>query len=274
MNRTLAVCPTCAWPILAEIGQCVRCRPFATPESADGPTPTIDDEIARSVAGQMPSMAVFRETQQASAAEKQSEFAWLQAQMAVKGRRVQGPARRAPVRILGLIAIVAVAAGYFVLRGGGGGELSPNTPSKDLPWRSVVFDGGSTVELPGVPVSSSTNSDIGRGTRTTAAVPGATVAVTAYRGDYGMRGAGAAAIDLLKTRAADLGDKDAGSRIKPNKDRWGDAYDLTVIAEGSAARLRAIVIGPTLLVIEIVGPQSERNSQIFSRVINTLVPKR
>ena len=42
----------------------------------------------------LPSMAVFRETQQVSAAEKQSEFAWLQAQMAMKGRRGQAPARR------------------------------------------------------------------------------------------------------------------------------------------------------------------------------------
>ena len=89
-----------------------------------------------------------------------------------------------------------------------------------------------------------------------------------------MRGAGAAAVDLLKTRADDLGDKDAGSRIKPNKDRWGDAYDVTVIAEGTAARLRAIVVGPTIVVIEVNGAQSERNSQIFSRVVNTLVPKR
>jgi len=272
VNRTLAVCPTCAWPILAEVGQCIRCRPFATPESADESTLTIDDEIARSVSGQMPSMAVFRETQQVSAAERQSEFAWMQAQMAVKGRRSQTVARRLPVKVLGLVAIMAVAAAYFVLRGGGN-EPSSTTPANDLPWRSVAFDGGSTVELPGAPVTSSVNSDIGRGARIATTVPGATVAVTAYRGDYGMRGAGAAAVDLLKARADELGEHDAASRIKPTRDRWGDAYDLVVLAEGPAARLRAIVVGPSILLIEVVGSTTERNTQIFSRVVNTLVPK-
>ena len=88
-----------------------------------------------------------------------------------------------------------------------------------------------------------------------------------------MRGAGAAAVDLLKARAAELGDNDAAKRIKQNRDRWGDAYDLSVINDEPIARLRVIVIGSTLFLIEVVGPQTARTGEIFSRVINTLVPK-
>ncbi|MEO5842911.1 MAG: hypothetical protein ABIQ73_11545, partial [Acidimicrobiales bacterium] len=87
-----------------------------TPESADAPTPTMDDEIARNVAGQMPSMDVFRETQQVSAAEKQSEFAWLQAQIGVTQRRSKTTARRLPVRPIALVVTVAIVAAFFVLR--------------------------------------------------------------------------------------------------------------------------------------------------------------
>lgn len=272
VSRTLAVCPTCAWPILPEVGQCVRCHPFVSPESTDEATPTIDDAIGRNVTGQMPSMAIFSETQQVSAAERQAELAWQQAQFSVAQRRTHAPSDRLPI-VIAVLVVGAVIAAFFVVRGGGNDEPSLTTPANDLPWRSVAIEGGSWVELPGVPVTSSTTSEIGGGTRITTTVPGATIALSMYRPDYGMRGAGATAADLLKGRAADLGDMNAGGRIKQNRDRWGDAYDLSVVTNEPIARLRAIVVGPRLFLIEVVGPQTTRTTQIFSRVVNTLVPK-
>ena len=269
MNRTLAVCPTCTWPILAEVGQCVRCRPLAR---ADVPAETIEEEIARTVGGQMPSMAVFSETQQASAAEKQLELAWRQAHDAVAQRRKKAATRRWPA-VVAVMVIAAVAGSFFVLRQGSSGEPTLTTPTNQLPWRGVVIESGATVELPGVAVSSTTTSEIGKGTRTATTVPGATVAVSTYRTDFGMRGAGASAIELLNARAADLGDVSSASRIKQNRDRWGDAYDLTVINDEPIARIRVVVVGTTLFMIEVVGPQTTRTSQIFSRVVNTLHPQ-
>lgn len=266
------MCPTCAWPILAEVGQCVRCRPFVSPELADEATLKVDDEIGRNVTGQMPSMAVFSETQQVSAAERQAELAWQEARLAVAQRRTRTSSDRLPI-VIAVLVVGAVIAAFFVVRGGGNDEPSLTTPSNDLPWRSVAIEGGSSVELPGVPVTSSTTSEIGGGTRIATTVPGATIALTVYRADYGMRGAGATATDLLRARAADLGDANAGGRIKPNRDRWGDAYDLSVITNEPIARLRAIVVGQRLFLIEVVGPQTTRTTQIFSRVVNTLVPK-
>ena len=137
----------------------------------------------------------------------------------------------------------------------------------------VAVDQSSTVELPGPAVASTVTSEIGSGSRVATSVPGATIAVTVYRSDYGMRGAGATAIDVLKARAVDLGDSSAASRIKQSRDRWGDAYDLSVVTDQPIARLRAIVVGPLLFVIEVVGPQTTRTTQIFSRVVNTLTPK-
>ena len=241
-------------------------------ESADEIALTIDDKIARSVTGQMPSMAVFSETQQVSAAEKQSELAWQQAHLAVVRRRHRTPTGRMPL-VVALLVVAALIAGFFVLRRGQNDGPSITTPSNDLPWRSVAIDGGSTVELPGVPRTSVASSEIGRGTRISTAVPGATIAVSTYRADYGMRGAGAAALDLLKARAAELGDNDAAKRIKQNRDRWGEAYDLSVITDEPIARLRVIVIDSTLFLIEVVGPQTTRTADIFGRVVNTLVPK-
>src|SRR5206468_3445234 len=104
-------------------------------------------------------------------------------------------------------------------------------------------------------------------------IPGATIAVSSYRADYGMRGPGAAATDLLNAKAADLGDLNAAGRIQQNRDRWGAAYDVNVIANGPVARLRVIVAGSTLYMIEVVGPQTARTNAIFSHVVNTLVPK-
>jgi hypothetical protein len=242
------------------------------PESADEISLTINDEIARNVTGQMPSMAVFSETQQVSAAEKQSELAWQQAQLAVARRRHRTPMGRLPL-VVAVLVVAGLIAGFFVLRRGENDGPSITTPSNDLPWRSVAIEGGSTVELPGVPRTSAISGEVGRGSRVSTAVPGATIAVSTYRGDYGMRGAGAAALDLLKARAAELGDNDAAKRIKPNRDRWGEAYDLTVIADEPVARLRVIVIGSTLFLIEGVGPQTSRTADIFRRVVNTLVPK-
>lgn len=267
------MCPTCAWPILAEVGQCIRCRPLARPESVDEATLTIDDEIARNVTGQMPSMAVFSETQQVSAAERQAELAWQQAQLAVAQRRTRAPSDRLPIVIALLVVGAVIAVFLFVVRGGANDAPSLTTPSSELPWRSVAIEGGSSVELPGAPVTSSAMSEIGGGTRIATTVPGATIALSVFRADYGMRGAGATAIDLLKARAADLGDTNAGGRIKQNRDRWGDAYDLTVITDEPIARLRAIVVGQRLFLVEVVGPQTTRTTQIFSRVVNTLVPK-
>jgi hypothetical protein len=242
------------------------------PDSAEETTLTVHEEIARNVTGQMPSMAVFSETQQVSSAEKQSELAWQQAQLAIAKRRSRAPSDRMPL-VVAVLVVVAVIAAFFVVRRGGSDAPSLTTPANDLPWRSVTIYAGSTVELPGVPVTSSVYSDIGGGTRIATTVPGLTVAVTSYRADYGMRGAGAAAVDILRARAVELGDNDAGSRIKKNRDRWGDAYDLTVIANEPIARLRAIVVGTTLFVIEVGGPQTERATLVFSRLVNTLAPK-
>jgi hypothetical protein len=241
------------------------------PESAAEVSLTIDDAIARNVTGQMPSMAVFTETQQVSAAEKQSELAWQQAQRAVAQRGRRQPSGRMPLVVAGLV-VVALIAAFFVVPRGENKEPSLTTPSNDLPWRSVTFYGGSTVALPGVPVTSSAVSDFGSGTRISTSVPGATIAVTVYRGDYGMRGAGVAAAELLKARATDLGDDNVAGRIKANRDRWGDAYDLVVLADEPIARLRAIVVGAKIFMIEVVGPQTERTGEIFSRVVNTFTP--
>ena len=68
MNRVLSVSPTCAWPILEEVGQCMRCRPLA-PSEAQEKLENLEvsastlDEIARTVTGQMPSMAVSGSSQ-------------------------------------------------------------------------------------------------------------------------------------------------------------------------------------------------------------------
>ena len=246
----------------------MRCRPLAP---ADVPVETIEEEIARTVAGQMPSMAVFSETQQASVAEKQVELAWRQAHEAVAGRRRKAATRRWPP-VLVVLVVAAVVAALFVSRLGRSDEPTLATPSNQLPWRGVALESGASVELPGAAVSSTTTSEIGRGARTTATVPGATVAVTTYRTDYGMRGAGATAIELLNARAAELGDSKSASRIKQNRDRWGDAFDLDVINGEPIARLRVVVVGPTLFLIEVVGPQTTRTSEIFSRVVNSLTP--
>jgi hypothetical protein len=242
------------------------------PESADEIALTMDDEIARSVTGQMPSMAVFSETQQVSAAEKQSELAWQQAQLAVTRRRHRTATSRLPL-VVAVVVVAALFAAFFVVRGAGSDAPNLTTPANDLPWRSVAVYGGSTVELPGAATTSPISSEIGVGTRVSTTIPGLTVAVSAYRADYGMRGAGAAAMDLLRAKAADLGDYDAAGRIKKNRDRWGDAYDLTVIVDEPIARSRVIVIGSTLFLIEVVGPQTTRTADVFSRVVNTLVPK-
>jgi hypothetical protein len=233
---------------------------------------TVEAEIARNVAGQMPSMAVFTETQQVSAAEKQSELAWQQAQLAVARRHTRTASGRMPL-IVAVLVVAALLAAFFVVPRGENHEPSLTTPAKDLPWRSVAIDGGSTVELPGVAVNSSSDSAIGRGARTATSVPGATIAVTVYRGDFGMRGGGAAAVDVLKARAAELGEDNVSGRIKPNRDRWGDAYDLSVVSGAQVGRLRAIVAGASLFVIEVVGSPAERTGQIFSHVVNSLVPK-
>ena len=248
----------------------MRCRPFATPDSSENEALTIEAEIARNVTGQMPSMAVFTETQQVSAAEKQSELAWQQAQLAVAQRRTRTASGRMPL-VVALLVVAALVAAFFVVPRGENHEPSVTTPANDLPWRSVAIDGGS-VELPGVAITSSSDSAIGRGARTATSVPGATVAVTIYRSDFGMRGAGAAAVDVLKARAAELGEANVSGRIKQNKDRWGDAYDLSVVSGTQNARLRAIVVGASIFVIEVVGSQAERTAQIFSHVVNSLVP--
>ena len=272
MNRVLTVCPTCAWPILEEFGQCVRCRPLATPET-DEKIDCVEDEIARKeIAGQMPSMAVFSETQQVSSAEKRSEQAWREARQAAAQRGLRKRAARWP-QLVGSVAIVlAVITVAMLLPDKGKDEATLTTPANDLPWRTVAIDQSATVELPGTAVASTASSDIGTGSRVGAAVPGASVAVTVYRTDFGMRGAGAAAVDVLKARAVDLGDPNPISRIKQNRDRWGDAYDLTVMNGQPIARLRAIVVGPSLFVIETIGSQSTRTTQIFSHIVNSLTP--
>ena len=269
--RSLAVCPTCAWPILADVGACVRCRPSVSADADDPATLALEGEIARTVAGQMPTMAVFTETQQISAAEKQSELAWREAQLKVVQRRRHVPKDRFPI-VVGVVVVAALIAAFLLLRGGDNVAPSLATPANDLPWRSVVIESEATVELPGEPVVSTVTSEIGRGQRIATTVPGATIAVSVYRADHGMRGAGATAGDVLKARAAELGDADAGSRITQSRARWGDAYDLSVITDETIARLRAIVAGPRLFLIEVVGSQSTRTTQIFSRVINTLAP--
>jgi hypothetical protein len=273
MNRVLGVCPTCSWPILEEVGQCGRCRPLVPADAMEDEPQSIDDPITRTVAGQMPSMAVFSETQQVSSAEKRSELAWREAQIAAAQRRRRDRAARWPAMVAG-IAVIAVLVGVAVaLAANGPAQPTEATPSNDLPWRSVVIASGSTVELPGAPVVSTTASDIGIGARVATTVPGASIAVTLYRADYGMRGGAAAAIDLLSARAADLGDDHATGRIKQSRDRWGEAYDLSVVTDQPVARLRAIVAGPNLFLIEIVGSQNTRSTQIFSRVVNTLAPR-
>ena len=274
MNRVLSVCPTCAWPVLEEVGQCVRCRPLATPENDDNAVDAFGYEIARSVTGQMPSMAVFSETQQASSAEKRSEQAWRRAQEAAAAKRHRRPKSSRWPQVLASVAIVVgMICVALLLPDKGTSEATLATPASDLPWRLVSIDQSSTVELPGPAVASTAVSDFGSGARVATNVPGASIAVTAYRADYGMRGAGAVAIDVLKARAIDLGDANPTSRIKPTRARWGDAYDLTVVTDQPIALLRAVVVGPALFVIETVGPQSTRTTQIFSRVINSLTPK-
>ena len=273
MNRVLSVCPTCAWPILEEFGQCVRCRPRATPEPPVDDSDLVDDAIARTVAGQMPSMAVFSETQQVSSAEKRSEQAWRDAQQTAAQRGTRKKAARWP-QLLGSAAIIVAVIAVAMLLPDKNSQATSATPANDLPWRTVAVDSSMTVELPGEAVATTASSDIGTGSRVAASVPGASVAVTVYRSEFGMRGAGAAAIDVLKARAIDLGDTNAVTRIKPSRDRWGDAYDLTVINGQPVARLRAIVIGSSLFVIEMVGPQSTRTTQIFGHVVNSLTPKK
>ena len=88
-----------------------------------------------------------------------------------------------------------------------------------------------------------------------------------------MRGAAAAAGDVLKARAAELGEANVTGRIKQTRDRWGAAYDLSVVIGTQSARLRAIVADAGLFVIEVVGSDAERTAQIFSHVVNSLVPK-
>jgi hypothetical protein len=54
----------------------------------------------------------------------------------------------------------------------------------------------------------------------------------------------------------------------------GQAYDRNVVVtDRPVARLRAIVVGSTVFVVEVVGPQTSRTTQIFSRVLNTLDPE-
>jgi hypothetical protein len=101
---------------------------------------TIDEEIGRQVTGQMPSMAVFSETQQVSAAERQAEMAWRQAQLAVAQRRTRAPSDRLPI-VVAVLVVGAVIAAFFVARGGSTDEPSLTTPSNDLPWRSVAIEG-------------------------------------------------------------------------------------------------------------------------------------
>ena len=273
MNRVLTVCPTCAWPVLEEIGQCVRCRPLATPNADENAIDPVGNQIVRSVTGQMPSMAVFSETQQVSSAEKRSEQAWREAQQAASQRHRRGKSARLP-QVLASVAIVAVVICVaLLLPDKGSSEATLDTPANDLPWRVVALDQSATVELPGAAVASTAASDFGSGARVATSVPGASIAVTAYRSDYGMRGSAAVAVDILKARAIDLGDASPTSRIKQSRARWGDAYDLTVVTDQPIGLLRAIVVGPSLFVIETIGSQSTRTTQIFSHVINSLTPK-
>ena len=272
VNVSLGVCPTCAWPMVTDIGECVHCSQPESPGSGDAASLARDADINRSVTGQMPAMLVFSETQQASSAERRRKVAWREAENTFAKRRSKPRSYRLPTVLAGLIVIGLLAA-FFVLRGDGTGELTDSTPSDDLPWRIVTFSPSSTVELPGAPVVSVATSEIGDGTRVATSIPGAAVAVSSYRADYGMRGAGAVAVGLLQTRAGQLGDPTAASRVKQTRDRWGDAYDVSVIAGQPVARLRVIVVGSTLYLIEVVGPQTDRATQIFSRIVNTLVPK-
>jgi hypothetical protein len=273
VNRVLSVCPTCAWPILEEVGQCIRCRPIAPPEPEDETSLDLDDEIVRTVAGQMPSMEIFSETQQVSSAEKRSELAWREAQLAARQRHRRERASRLPTFVAGIVIVLALVGAAALMTGGDKGGPTIDTPASDLPWRLVPIGQGSAVELPGAPVASTTGSQIGPGTRVSTNVPGAAIEVTAYRLEANMRGPGAAAIELLQARAADLGDDHVTGRIQQNRDRWGQAYDLTVTTDDSIARLRAVVVDSKLFFIETVGPQTTRTTQIFSRVINTLAPK-
>jgi hypothetical protein len=273
MNTVLSVCPTCAWPILEEVGQCLRCRPLAPPEPQEDSPDTLD-EVARSVTGQMPSMAVFSETQQVSSAEKRTELAWREAQLAAKQRHRRERASRRPTLLAGLVVVVALIAAAVLLTNGDKGELTDATPANELPWRVVAIGRGATVELPGEPVASTTRSEIGTGSRVATSVPGGvSIAVTVYRVEAGMRGAGAAAMELLQARAVELGDDHATGRIQQSRDRWGQGYDLSVVTDQPIARLRAIVAGSELFLIEVSGSQNTRTTQIFSRVVNTLTPK-
>jgi hypothetical protein len=222
----------------------------------------------------MPSMAVFSETQQVSSAEKRSELAWREAQLAAKQRHRRERASRRPTLLAGLVVVVALVAAAVLLTNGDKGGLTDATPANELPWRGVVIGRGATVELPGEPVTSTTRSEIGTGSRVATSVPGGvSIAVTVYRVEAGMRGAGAAAMELLQARALELGDDQATGRIQQSRDRWGQGYDLSVITDQPIARLRAIVAGSELFLIELIGSQNTRTTQIFSRVVNTLTPK-
>lgn len=232
----------------------------------------MDADVNRSVTGQMPAMLVFSETQQASSEERRRKVAWREAESIFAQRRSKPRSYRLHA-VLAAVVVIGLFAAFFVLRGDNTTNLATTTPSDALPWRSVTLSPSSTVELPGEPVVSTTTSEIGAGTRVATSVPGAAVAISSYYADYGMRNAGAAAAALLKSRAAQLGDPTAASRVKQTRDRWGDAYDLSVISGEPVARLRVIVVGSTLYLIEVVGPQTARSTQIFSRVINTLVLK-
>jgi len=232
-----------------------------------------EEHVARTVAGQMPGMAVFTETQQASVVERRRAQVWRDAQIAYSSRSQKPSSLSRLPAIAGVLLVVGLIAAFFVLRSDHQQQVSLTTASDDLPWRSVAFEPMSTVELPGAATVSSVTSEIGTGSRIATTIPGATIAVDTFRPDYGMRGSGATAMDLLKAKAADLGDDTAASRIRQNRDRWGTAYDVDVIADVPVARLRVVVVGATLYMIEVVGPQTPRTSAIFSHVINTLVPK-